>query len=314
MRRQGVVIRSLADFVNVPDSELVRCLDAFRLAILREKLRRETLSHGAVACGENFTEFVWLPKSDKDPWDREYTPETPIKALPIRNEATSRLRELNIYCLEDLAEISAAELRVLPGMGVATVIRLGEVLQRIGLAFGPNPNPQAAMYERSRALREQSESSSSNSINPGSHVAELGLRGQALSQLLRKGYTTVGVIQKLTVKDYSVMFGRKTALEIITRLADAGAPIEEDSSPIALWKQGLLTPDELPTCISGEDPIDYAAPWLGRTITKKLLENGLATVAQVIQAIVDGRLTKQFKLTAHAKKTTIDFLRARHLL
>ena len=314
MPRQPVLIRSLTDFVNLPDNELVRCLDAFRLAIIREKLRRETLSHAPAAGDASFTEFVWCPKSDEDPWDDTYARETPLQEMPVRYDAVDHLKALNIYCLEDLSEISASELRVIPGMGLTTVTRLDEALRRIGLAFRPNPNPEAAMYERSRALQKQNRSSDENPIRPVSHVAELGLLGQTLRQLVRKGYVTVGGLQKLTLTDYSRMFGRKTALQIITRLADSGAAIEDDCSPLALWQHGLLTPADLPNSLTVEDPIGHAAPWLGRTITNMLLANGLTTVGQVAQAVVDGRLERQVKLTARAKQKTIDFLRERKLL
>lgn len=314
MPRSPIVIRCLADFVDLPDSELARCLDAFRLAVLREKSRRETLSHAPSSGDFGFDEFKWIPRVEKDPWEAEFTRETPIQALPIRYKAIGQLKDLNIYCLEDLSEISASELSVIPGMGLTTATRLGEVLQRIGLAFKCNPNPVAAMYERSHALRQQKRSSTEIPINADSHASELGLRGQTLSQLLRKGYTTVGVLQSLSLKQYSIVFGRKTALEIIMRLAEFGAPIGEDCSPRALWKHGLLATNEVPFDVSGGDPITHAAPWLGSSLTHKLLESGLSTVAQVVQAAVDGRLGSQGKLTPRARQITINFLRARQFL
>lgn len=314
MPKKATVIRSFEDFVALPDSELARCLDAFRLDILREKARRETLSSDTGAVAGSLTQSEAMHKSDKDRWKGEFARETPIDALPIRYNAIACLKNLNIYCVEDLSEISAAELRVLPGMGLSTATRLGEVLQRFGLTFKGNPNPVAAMYERSHALRGQNRSSSEMPIDPESHIAELGLRASTLSQLLRNRCTTVSSLQSLSLRQFTVMFSRKTVLDIVARLAECGAPLDEDCSPFALWQHGVLRADELPFGVSLDDPIERAAPWLGRSLTQKLLECGFATVAQVVQAAGEDRLVSQAKLTPRARQATIDVLRERKLL
>jgi len=69
----------------------------------------------------------------------QLSPETPIDEISVRASARDALKELSIFCIEDLSAISEQELLKEVAIGPKTLGRLREVLSRVGLDFLPNP-------------------------------------------------------------------------------------------------------------------------------------------------------------------------------
>ena len=61
-------IRSLADFLDIPEEELHRCLRSFREAIQKAKAdRAASVQQGLPAQTVKFNRFIWQPQDSKTP-------------------------------------------------------------------------------------------------------------------------------------------------------------------------------------------------------------------------------------------------------
>ena len=138
-------IRSVDDLAQLPDDELLPCLGALRSAIHEAKrrhaaaLRDQQIPQDSVFA---FTTFNWRPRgAQRLNLPIQLKPETPIDEISVRASARDALKELSIFCIEDLSAISEQELLKEDAIGPKTLGRLREVLTRVGLDFLPNEQP-----------------------------------------------------------------------------------------------------------------------------------------------------------------------------
>jgi hypothetical protein len=142
------MIHSVADIARLPDDELLPCLGALRSAIHEAKrqyaaaLRERALPDDSCF---NFESFTWRPRgAHRFNLPIHLGPETPIDEIPVRASARDALKELSIFCIEDLSAISEEELLKEEAIGPKKLGRLREVLSRVGLDFLPDPGSAMA--------------------------------------------------------------------------------------------------------------------------------------------------------------------------
>jgi hypothetical protein len=149
-------IQSVDDLAQLPDAELLACVGALRAAIVEAKRRHAmALRERAIPMGSPFAfpTFEWRPKGPQRlDLPTQLRPDTPIDEIPVRASARGVLRELRIFCIEDLSAISEQELLQEDAIGAKTLCRLREILTRVGLDFLPNPNIGPRAQERSKAV------------------------------------------------------------------------------------------------------------------------------------------------------------------
>ena len=151
------VLRSVSDFVDLPSSEVAMCLRAFRAWIERgQSLRAAAHDEGIEPTHLAFSEFCWHtrdePSAHPPAW--HYGPTTDNRHLGLRPSAMHRLRELNLYSLEDFTDASEDELLAVPDVGRATVNQIRGYLQAIGLDFRPSKNARTRANVASLAARK----------------------------------------------------------------------------------------------------------------------------------------------------------------
>ncbi|MDM0105719.1 hypothetical protein QTH97_12290 [Variovorax sp. J22R24] len=142
------MIQTVDDLAQLPDDELLPCLGALRSAIHEAKRQHaEALRERLIPESSTFAfhSFNWRPRgAQRFNIPIQLSPETPIDELSVRASARDALKELSIFCIEDLSAISEQELLKEVAIGPKTLGRLREVLSRVGLDFLPNPNPQVS--------------------------------------------------------------------------------------------------------------------------------------------------------------------------
>jgi hypothetical protein len=142
-------IRTVDDLAQLPDAELLACFGALRTAIQEARRQHaDALRECLIPSGSpfEFSSFDWRPRgSQRFSMPAQLSPETPIEEISMRSAARDALRNLSIFCIDDLSAISEQELLNEEAIGAKTVGRLREVLARVGLDFLPNataaPNP-----------------------------------------------------------------------------------------------------------------------------------------------------------------------------
>jgi len=142
-------IRTVDDLAQLPDTELLACFAALRSAIQEARRQHaDALRECLIPSGSpfEFHSFDWRPRgSQRFNMPAQLSPETPIDEISMRSVARDALRNLSIFCIDDLSAISEQELLNEEAIGAKTVGRLREVLARVGLDFLPNatilPNP-----------------------------------------------------------------------------------------------------------------------------------------------------------------------------
>lgn len=135
-------IRSVDDLALLPDAELLACLGALRTAIHEAKrqhasaLREQLIPPGAPF---SFPSFDWRPRgAQRFSMPDQLSRETPIDEISMRAGAREALKNLSIFCIDDLSAISEEDLLKEEAIGAKTVGRLREALARVGLDFLPN--------------------------------------------------------------------------------------------------------------------------------------------------------------------------------
>lgn len=135
-------IRTVDDLAQLPDAELLACFGALRSAIHEARRRHaDALREAVIPSGSPFafSSFDWRPRgSQRFNMPAQLSPETPIDEISMRSGAREALRNLSIFCIEDLSAISEQELLNEEAIGAKTVGRLREALARVGLDFLPN--------------------------------------------------------------------------------------------------------------------------------------------------------------------------------
>lgn len=308
-------IRTLSDFLDVPEEELHRCLRAFRQAVQQAKAdRTNAVREGKPAKAIKFDTFVWKPQDNeiKDVGNLQGT--TPIEELPLRPVNRHRLRELSIYCLEDLSEVSESELRRMPDMGATMVARLRELLRAIGMDFKANPNPVAAMYERNRLNRKLAIEERASSITDDSHLSDVGFSPATIKRALKRGHESVGELRALSLRTLCIEFGKAQVHEILETLKQVGRPLHSAPTQMDLWQHGLLKGEEMPFGADANSGLDNLAPWIGQAAVTSFKREGMATVADLVARVEAGGLRKIKGVGARTAAQTVAFLRERGLM
>lgn len=126
----------------MPDTELLACFGALRTAIQESRRQyADALRDCLIPPGSpfEFHAFNWRPRgSQRFSMPAQLSPETPIDEISMRSAARDALRNLSIFCIDDLSAISEQELLNEEAIGAKTVGRLREALARVGLDFLPN--------------------------------------------------------------------------------------------------------------------------------------------------------------------------------
>lgn len=272
------LFRTVADFLEVPEEELADCVCAFRKALLRAKAdRHKAVRSGLPADSVPFDTFTWAP-NDTEPVDNvPVTRTTPVDELPLRPVVRFALREMHVYCLEDLSEVDERELACTPAVGAHTVQRVRTLLARVGLDFKPDEDPERRRSERNRLARKLAPEVRFASITDASDISELGLSPGAYNRCRRKGHGTVGLLRELTLYDIARGFGEREAREIIEVLQRSGHPLRKQPTPLELWRYGFLSREELVIPTDASVDIGEFAPWLGSSLVDRLRKGGVTT-------------------------------------
>jgi len=141
-------IRTIDDLAQLPDDELLGCLNALRMDIVKAKGQhamafQKRADSSKAAFG--YSEFLWRPKaSQRLDTPSRLVPDTLVEELvSIRPSARRVLSSLGIFRLEDLSAISEEELLREEAIGPKTVCKLREALSRLGLDFLASPDISA---------------------------------------------------------------------------------------------------------------------------------------------------------------------------
>lgn len=310
-----IKIRTLKDFVAVPADELYACLRAFRASIERIKAASTiAVSNGVSTDCIQFDEFIWESRCSKKDSTVAVHKTTPVEELPLRPSTKRQLQAKNIYCLEDLSEISVHELWRMPDVGRTTIEDLREILYGIGMTFKPNPNPMGALYEQSKVARKIKIEQRAQSLTDASHISDLGLAQATLWRAMKHGHETVGSLRGLSVQEYAIKFGRSQAKEIINLLKMLGRPIHGMPTPLDLWRHGLLKKNEISEKYGEDSPIANLAPWIGWNVTAALERHGAATIGDAVSLVRAGNLTKVKGIGASSAQKIATVLKQRGFL
>lgn len=135
-------IRTVDDLAQLPDAELLACFGALRTAIHEARRQHaDALRESLIPRNSpfEFQSFDWRPRgSQRFNMPAQLSPETPIDEITMRSGARDALKNLSIFCIDDLSAISEQELLNEEAIGSKTVGRLREALARVGLDFLPN--------------------------------------------------------------------------------------------------------------------------------------------------------------------------------
>jgi hypothetical protein len=256
-------LRTVRDFLEIPPSEVARCLRTFRAWIERGQVAlSDAQRDGKDPSNLGLEEFAWIVRADPTTHRpaAPYAATTDIRELGLRPSAMHKLRELNLYALEDFTESSEDELLAVADVGAATIAQIREYLHQIGLDFRPSRHPvrRALMAAKiSRLLPAVA-----RNVADDAAIAELGLRPPTVRRCLEKGICTVGELRQLTLRELWSFFGSKTILEVIETLWSVGLELVSQPTQLEKWKFGAVRKEQL------QYPADDACvlelqPWLG---------------------------------------------------
>lgn len=281
--------RSVADFLAVPPTEIGACLSTFQAWLLKaHELRAIAQREGRDFSKLDLNEFTWHARAEPSA-DRPTVPypaTTPIGELGLRPSAMWKLRELNLYALEDFTQASEDELLRVPDVGAATVAQIRTYLQAIGLDFRPPQNPWLRADHRAKlAIRLPA---SERLIADSSEICDLGLRPPTVWKCMQKGIGTVGALRTTTLRDLWIGFGKKTVLEFVETLEAVGMELASKPSQLEKWRYDAIRPESLVPPADSASVLELQ-PWLG-SICELLEREGVATVADARQlALAGGR-------------------------
>lgn len=283
------VIRTVADLAQLGEDELANCLKALRCAIQeRKRIHAAALSAGDLAPGTplEFNEFSWRP-TDRNRMigASGYSADSPIADLPLRHQVKRALLERNIYCLEDLSEMTEFELRRLKDAGVMTVERVRELLAEVDLDFKAETEPARAASLRSRALRKMTPARRAEvlqGMGDEESIARLGLRDGTLKRAMAHKIMTIGDLRRMTPRSIAHGFGRNEGRELLAALEATGTGLKSDPGQLELWRLGLMRPEQLVRPESPTTPVEELAPWINFAITP-LKKAGISTLGALVE-------------------------------
>ncbi|MEJ8837633.1 hypothetical protein [Ramlibacter sp. AN1133] len=278
-QRPTRLFRSVEDFLNLPPAEIVPCLRAFQDWITRsQELRASAQRQGLPAASLNLGEFTWHAREEPSAQRpaAPYAGSTAIADLGLRPSAVRKLREMNLYALEDFTQSSEDELKGVPDVGAATVAQIRSLLHAAGLDFRESANPIRRAMERAKLARL---------LPPGERrvaddapISELGLRPPTAYRCMEKGITTIGVLRDKPLRELWLAFGEKTVLEIMQTLDSVGLELTSRPTQLERWRSKAIAKEAL-VPPRDEEPVTELEPWLG-DICGHLQRDGVATVGQ----------------------------------
>lgn len=281
------VIRSLDDFLQVPEAQLPNCLAALHRAIEAQKKLRESAQVRGLAT--RFTEFEWRPKEPRKPVALKVTATTAVQDLGLKPAAVFHFREMNLYALEDFAEVTAIDLRRVPDVGDSTVAQVRELLAVVGLRFREPTDPYYARLQRAKLARGMSALERKKDISDAADIADLGLKSTTLTRCIGKGIMTVGQLRTTTLRDLCIAFGRQSVIDLLECLDGVGLELESRPTQTEKWRwhairrEALKRPQE-------RAPIEDLQPWIGAGVAQDLTRAGLTTVGALAQLARAGGL------------------------
>lgn len=169
-RFMSCTIRTVEDLAQLPDAELLACFGALRTAIHEARRQHaDALRESLIPSGSRFefASFDWRPRgSQRFNMPAQLSPETPIGEISMRSAARDALKNLSIFCIDDLSAISEQELLNEEAIGAKTVGRLREALARVGLDFLPNAPAAATSGRRSEDAATEAPSGVTEDATP----------------------------------------------------------------------------------------------------------------------------------------------------
>lgn len=304
-----VHLKHVGDFLDVPDHELAACLNAFRLFVLRTKAdRRAAEMEGLPHSSMPMESFCWNPRGQ--PENQNAPPEgtTPLEELPLRHSARQALRAMNVFCLEDLSEVSEREFHALRDVGALTVEKIRGLLASVGLTFKPSADPEARLREKNRVARKIAPSTRLASITDDSNVAELGLSASTFNRACRRKHLTVGNLRTLTVRDLAFDYGNTQVREILDTLKRAGLALHQAPTQTELWHYGLISADQLVLPTDPMTPLQDYSPWIGNALVRRLQKRGVGTIPQLAGILNSGAAKTIPGIGARTQKKLLSFL------
>lgn len=281
------LIRSLDDFLQVPESELPNCLAALHRAIEAHKKLRDCAQQRGVAAP--FTEFEWRPKEPRQPVAREITATAAVQDLGLKAAAVFHFREMNLYALEDFSEVTALDLRRVPDVGDSTVAQIRELLAIVGLRFREPTDPYYARLQRGKLARVMPAPERKKNICDAADIADLGLKSRTLARCVDKGILTVGHLRVMTLRDLYVAFGRQSIVDLLECLDSVGLELESRPTQTEKWRWHAI-PREALKRPQEDAPTEDLQPWIGAGVAQDLTRAGLRTVGDVAQLATAGGL------------------------
>lgn len=277
--------RTVADFVDLSEDELRLCLQAFGRAVLAVKIHRQALiDRGRDPASIPFDKFVWNSREAGREAATAPYPEMPLSELPLRTEAKIRLREMHVFALEDLSQVTELELIVLPNVGPLAVRKIRGLLAQIGLSLKPSDDPKRRLADAARLARKVSPGERYRNLTNASPVALLGFTASTYARTCRAGIRSVGELRGMNLRELCCKFGKNQVVEILDVLTNAGLALSPPPSDFELWREGLKPASALRMPSDPATVIECAAPWLGRAVARRCREHGIETLG----ALADG--------------------------
>jgi len=204
-----------------------------------------------------------------------------LDALQMRIDVRFRLRQFGVTQLADFARLRASDLRTVHGLGYASVQRIRVALANRGLALQPEPmTPEQRALHDARRLRG---AAAPRVVTPRSSIGTLGLSSLAVRRLLDRGLATVGELAQLTPAELAGEFSRTVARRVHARLTAGGIALRGDTTPLGLWRAGLIDADECPWP-AADAPLTHLLPWLGHAVISALSRAGLTRAGECFDA------------------------------
>ena len=186
-------IRTVDDLAQLPDAQLLACFGALRSAIHEARRQHaQALRDNLIPSGApfEFRAFDWRPRgSQRFNMPAQLSAETPIDEISMRSGARDALRNLSIFCIDDLSAISEQELLNEEAIGAKTVGRLREALARVGLDFLPDDGA-AGSGPADGAIAVSAEPDEESMAAPGPGRPRFGEVRKLLSEQARQSRDT----------------------------------------------------------------------------------------------------------------------------
>lgn len=316
MGKESVVIASLEDLVNLPDDQLRPCLAALATHIRRIRRRRASATAQGLGQADALAPaapFVWTRVPRKTDLVPVVAGDTPLEQLKLRRRALFRLREMNIYCLEDLAEATEREVAVIRDLGPTTRARLRGWLQAIGLDFKPEENWLRREEATARALRELPPEARANALqglDDAAPAASLGLRPTTLRRARKRELHTVGQLRERTLRALTLDFGPSELREVYRALEATGRGLATPATTVELWRAGLLEREAIAWPCASETHVAELEPWLGHGTVATLSRSGINSLRDLYATLDQGSLSSYAGIGAHTARRIVDVVSA----